>query len=280
MSKHFDGESVVVGSAHIPRIGCGTWELRGQACAKIVAAALGIGYRHIDTAQGYDNEAAVGEGIRASGVAREEVFVTTKVRPELISEAQLERSAEESLARLGLDTVDLLLIHWPNPSIPIAESMRALSNAKRRGLTRHIGVSNFTVAKLEEAVGCSPEPIVTNQIEYHPYLDQTKLAGAIRRHHLAITAYCPIALGEVATDPVLTRIAERCGKTPVQVALRWLIQQGDVAAIPRTSKTDRLKENIAVFDFQLTDEEIGQIGRLDHRTSHIINEPHWVARWD
>src|SRR5581483_6460559 len=164
------GQTVVTaGEARIPALGCGTWQLRGGLCAEIVAEALRLGFRHIDTAQGYGNEAAVGEGMQASGVPRDAVFVTTKVMPELMTDGPLQRSVEDSLRRLRLDQVDLVLLHWPNPAIPLSESMRALGDAKRRGLTRHVGVSNFTVAKLNKAVRLSPEPIATNQVEYHPY---------------------------------------------------------------------------------------------------------------
>ena len=269
-----------VGEAHIPVLGFGTWELRGEACAEIVAEGLRLGYRHVDTAQGYENEAAVGEGLRISGVNRKDVFVTTKVRPELISLGTLQRSAEESLKRLGLSQVDLLLIHWPNPAIPIPEAMAALSDAKRKGLARHIGVSNFTVAALDEAMRSSPEPIVTNQIEYHPYLDQRTLLAAIRGHRLAITAYCPIALGKVVGDPVIGAIAKKHSKSEAQVTLRWLIQQGDVVAIPRTSKAERLAENLAIFDFGLTDAEMEQMSRLTRPGSKLINQPGWVPVWD
>lgn len=266
-------------SARIPVIGCGTWQLRDETCARIVAAALQTGFRHIDTAQGYGNEAAVGEGIRASSVPREDVFVTTKVMPHLISNGLLQSSLEDSLRRLRLDVVDLALIHWPNPDIPIAEAMGALSDAKRRGLTRHIGVSNFTIAHLEEAVRTSAEPIVTNQVEYHPYLNQQKLLAANRRHGLATTAYCPIALGKVVGDTVIEKIAGAHGKTAVQVALRWLVQQNDIIVIPRTSKVERLCENLSILDFVLTETEKDQIGALAG-DRHLVNEPAWVREWD
>jgi len=272
--------TLTVGEAIIPVLGCGTWELRDEQCTAIVAEALKIGFRHIDTAQGYDNEAAVGAGIRASGIGRDDVFVTTKVRPQLVSQGALQLSVEESLERLGLDYVDLLLIHWPNPAIAISESMAALSDAKRRGLTRHIGVSNFTIATLTEAIQVSPEPIVTNQIEYHPYLDQTRLLAAVRNHGLAVTAYCPIALGNVVGDPVINGIARAHGKTDAQVTLRWLIQQGDVIAIPRTSKVERLRENLDVFDFELTAVEMNSMRGLARQGSKIINQPGWVPAWD
>jgi diketogulonate reductase-like aldo/keto reductase len=275
-----DDHTVAVGGARIPVLGCGTWELRGEPCARIVAEALKLGFRHIDTAQGYENEDAVGEGLRASGISRDEVFVTTKVRPQLLSQGVLQQSVEDSLKRLGIDRVDLLLIHWPNPEITIAESMAALSDAKRRGLARHIGVSNFTIATLAEAIRVSPEPFVTNQVEYHPYLDQRRLLAAIRGHGLAITAYCPIALGEVVGDPVISGIAKAHGKTEAQVTLRWLIQQGDVIAIPRTSKVERLRENLDVFDFALSAQEMEKMGGLTRPGSKLINQPGWVPEWD
>lgn len=280
MKGDFVNDTIVANGARISKIGCGTWELRGDACAKIVTEALRVGFRHIDTAQGYDNEAAVGDGIIASGVPREEIFITTKVRPQLIGDGPLQKSVDESLKRLKTDVIDLLLIHWPNPEVPIAESMKALSDVKRRGLTRHIGVSNFTIANLEEATRTSPEPIVTAQIEYHPYLNQSRLLAAVRRLGLAITAYCPIALGKVVGDERLIAIGKKHGKTAVQVTLRWLIQQGDVIAIPRTSKPERLRENFAVLDFQLTDDEMSQISRMTTPNSRLINEPQWVPRWD
>ena len=280
MPDSTNGMTVTAGEARIPALGCGTWQLRGELCAKIVAAALRVGFRHIDTAQGYANEAAVGDGMQASGVRRDEVFITTKVQPQLVSDGALQKSVEESLKRLRVSEIDLLLLHWPNPAIPLAESLRALADAKRRGLTRHIGVSNFTVALLDEAMRLSSEPIVINQVEYHPYVDQTKVLAANRRHRLATTAYCPVALGRVVGDPVLGAIAEGYGKTAAQVALRWLVQQGDVIAIPRTSRPERLPENLAVFDFQLTAAEMDRISLLRRPGPHLVNEPDWVPAWD
>jgi 2,5-diketo-D-gluconate reductase B len=263
-----------------PVLGCGTWQLLGSVCVETVAEALRIGFRHIDTAQEYGNEAAVGDSIRVSGVPRESVFVTTKVMPHLISDGPLQRSVEESLARLGLDRVDLLLIHWPNPAIPLLNSMRALADAKRCGLARHIGVSNFTIATLDEAVRLSAEPLITNQVEYHPYLDQAKVLAAHRRKGLATTAHTPLALGRVVNDPVLSTIGETHGKSAVQVTLRWLIQQDDVIAIPRTSKPERLKENFSVFDFHLTDNEMEEVSRLRRTGKHLVNVPDRVPEWD
>jgi diketogulonate reductase-like aldo/keto reductase len=269
-----------VAAASVPRIGLGTWQLRGETCARIVEEALRLGYRHVDTAQGYANEKEVGAGLAASGVPRDSVFITTKVRPQLIGEADLEQSVEDSLGRLRIDRLDLLLIHWPNPAIPLAGSIRALCNAKRRGLTRHIGVSNFTIANLAEAVRRADEPLLTDQVEYHPYLDQTKLLKAIRGHGMLITAYCPIALGKVVGDPVISAIAAAHGRSNVQVTLRWLIQQGDVVAIPRTSKVGRLRENLEVTDFSLGDAEMAAMARLKRPGSRLVDEPAWVPLWD
>jgi len=280
MPDSANGTTVTAGEARIPALGCGTWQLRGELCAKIVAEALRAGFRHIDTAQGYANETAVGDGILASGVPRDAIFVTTKVQPQLLADGPLQKSVEASLQRLRVAQIDLLLLHWPNPAIALAESLRALADAKRRGLTRHIGVSNFTVALLDQAMQLSTEPIVTNQVEYHPYLDQTKVLAANRRHRLATTAYCPVALGRVVGDPVLVAIGAAYGKTAAQVALRWLVQQGDVIAIPRTSRPERLHENLAIFDFQLTAAEMNRISLLRRPGPHLVNEPDWVPAWD
>jgi 2,5-diketo-D-gluconate reductase B len=179
---------VEANGAKIPAIGLGTWELRGRACARVVEQAIKLGYRHIDTAQVYENEREVGEGVRASGVKREDVFVTTKIWTSHFAPHELERSTKESLARLRLTEVDLLLLHWPNPHVPLSETLGALAHAKRLGLARHIGVSNFTVALIEEAVAACPEPLVCDQVEYHPYLSQTKVLEACTRNSMALVA--------------------------------------------------------------------------------------------
>lgn len=272
-------QTVDAQGAKIPAIGFGTWPMRGETCSRMVAEALRIGYRHIDTAQGYSNEEDVGAGLKASGVQRDAVFVTTKVRPELTSAARLVPSVEESLRKLGTDRVDLLLLHWPNPEIPVAESIAALCDARRRGLARHIGISNYTIALTDEALRVASEPIAAAQFEYHPLVDQTKLLAALRRHGLAIIAYCPVALGRVVGNPVLEAIGKAHGKTAAQVSLRWLIQQGDVAAIPKSSKPERARENFDVFDFTLTDAEMAEIGTLG-RKEHLINDRSLVPAWD
>ena len=271
-------ETAEANGARIPLIGLGTWDLRGRTCVEMVSAALKLGYRHIDTAAVYDNEREVGEGLRASGVRRDEVHVTTKVWHDQLRAADFERAAEASLKRLGLDRIDLLLIHWPNSSVPLKETIGALNKAKRDGLTRHIGVSNFTVELLEEAVKLSDEPLVTNQIELHPFLDQSKVIAACRKRGISITAYSPIARGRGAGDKVLEKIAAAHGKTWAQVCLRWLVQQ-QIIAIPRTSKRERLKENLDIFDFALSDEEMAAISALGKKRGRLVNMA-WAPKWD
>src|SRR3954449_8083068 len=210
---------VEANGAKIPLIGLGTWELRGRTCARLVEQALRLGYRHVDTAQMYDNEREVGEGLRASGVKRDHVFVTTKVWTTHFAPNDLERSTRESLVKLRLKDVDLLLLHWPNPRIPLPETLGALARVKQMGLARHIGVSNFTVALLEEAVAACPEPLLCDQVEYHPYLDQTKVRDACARHGMALVAYSPVARGRIKSDSALQRIGERHRKTAAQICL-------------------------------------------------------------
>jgi diketogulonate reductase-like aldo/keto reductase len=272
--------SVRGNGAKIPLLGLGTWELRGRSCVHVVEQALRLGYRHIDTAEMYDNEREVGEGLHASGVKRGDAFVTTKIWPSHFAPRELERAARDSLARLRLREVDLLLLHWPNQRIPLPDTLGALCKVKRDGLTRHIGVSNFTVKLLEEAVRHSSEPLLCNQIECHPFLDQSKLIAACRRHGMAVVAYSPIARGEARNDQVLARIGGAHGKTAAQVCLRFLVQQ-DIAVIPRTSKDKRLAENAAIFDFKLSQAEMAEIAKLARRDGRIVD---WAysgrAQWD
>jgi 2,5-diketo-D-gluconate reductase B len=271
---------VAAHGARIPPVGLGTWELRGRACARIVEQALRLGYRHVDTAQMYDNEREIGDGVRASGVKRDDVFVTTKIWPSHFVPRDLERAAKERLVQLRMPEVDLLLLHWPNPQIPLSETIGALCKVRKAGFARHIGVSNFTVALIEEAVKHASEPLVCNQIEVHPFLDQSKVIAAARRHGMAIVAYSPIARGRANADPVLARIARAHGKTPAQICLRWLVQQ-DIGVIPRTSRIERLSENFAIFDFALAAAEMAEIGKLARRDGRIVNYAYAGApAWD
>ena len=262
--------SVEAQGARIPLLGLGTWDLRGRTCARVVEQALRLGYRHIDTAEMYDNEREVGEGLRASGVKRNDVFVTTKIWPSHFAPLELERTARECLGRLRLSEVDLLLLHWPNPQIPLAETLGALCKVKRDGLARHIGVSNFTVALVDEALRLSSEPLVCNQFECHPFLDQSKLTAACRQRGMAVVAYSPIAKGRVRDDETLFSIGAVHEKTAAQVCLRFLIQQ-DIVVIPRTSKVERLAENAAIFDFALGEAEMASIAALARRDGRLVN---------
>ena len=264
--------------ARIPAIGLGTWELRGRACARIVEQALRLGYRHIDTAQAYDNEREVGEGLRASGVKRDEVFVTTKVWTTHFAPNDLERSAKESLVKLRLTEVDLLLLHWPNPQIPLAETLGALARLKQHGLARNIGVSNFTVALIEEAVAACPEPLACDQVEYHPYLDQAKVIEACARHGMVLVAYSPIAKGRIKSDRALARIGDRYRKTAAQVCLRWLVQQ-NISAIPRTSRLERLQENLNIFDFELSEEDMREVSAMGSASGRLTDFG-FAPKWD
>jgi diketogulonate reductase-like aldo/keto reductase len=269
---------VEANGAKIPAIGLGTWELGGRTCARVVEQALRFGYRHIDTAQAYENEREVGDGLRSSGLRRDDVFITTKVWTNHFAPHDLERSVKESLARLRLPAVDLLLLHWPNPHVLLSETLGALAHAKQLGLTRHIGVSNFTVALIEEATALCPEPLVCDQVEYHPYLDQTKVRAACDQHGLALIAYSPIAKGRIKNDETLVRIGRAHRKTPAQVCLRWLVQQ-NVAAIPRTSRIERLSENIEIFDFELSPDEMSQISTRA-RPKGRLTDFGFAPKWD
>jgi 2,5-diketo-D-gluconate reductase B len=262
--------SVESNGARIPLIGLGTWDLRGRACAQMVEAALKLGYRHIDTAAMYRNEEAVGDGLRASGVPRDEVFITTKVWSSNLRAADFERSTRDSLANLKLPSVDLLLIHWPTSSVPLKETVGALCKMKREGLARHVGISNFDPKLIEEAVKLSTEPLVNNQIECHVYFDQSATIAASKKRGLAVTAYSPIARGRAGSDAVLARIGKAHGKTPAQVCLRYLVQQ-DIVVIPKTSHSERLKENAAIFDFTLTPADMTALAALASPHGNIVS---------
>jgi len=271
------GHVIEANGAQIPLVGLGTWDLRGRVCTRMVDEALKLGYRHIDTAAMYDNERAVGDGLRASGVPREKVFVTTKVWQSDLRARDFERSTRASLASLRLEAVDLLLIHWPNPSIPLAGTIGALCKMKREGLARHVGVSNFTVELLAQATKLSTEPLVCNQIECHPFLDQSKVIAASRKLGMAVVAYSPIARGPAKNDVLLTRIGKAHGKSAVQVCLRWLVQQ-NIAVIPKTSNSARLRENFSIFDFELSSAEMKDIAVLANPRGRVVDwsgSPQW-----
>ena len=272
-------DTLDVQGMRMPKLGFGTWKLKGEDAKDAVSHALDIGYRHIDTAQVYDNEGPVGEAIGKSSVDREDLFITTKVWMDRYARGDLEQSARESLKRLDTDYVDLLILHWPNPDFPIEQTIEALNQVKDDGLARHIGVSNFTTMWLGEAVAATRHPLAVNQVEYHPFIDQTPVLDAIGKYDMGLTAYSPIAQGEVFQDDTLKAIAQTHDKTPAQVALRWLIQQPRVSAIPRSSKREHAQANFDIFDFELSDDEMAEIARL-RRSDHRLVDPSWAPAWD
>ncbi len=267
--------------AQIPAIGLGTFRLTGASAVQSIAGALSLGYRHIDTAAMYENEAEVGEGLRASGVARDQVFITTKVWTTNIAKGDLQASAQASLARMKLDQVDLLLIHWPNKDIALAESIEALCDAKSRGYARNIGVANFPAAMLDDAVRLAAghgEKIATNQCEYHPRLSQTKVLEACRQHDVVFVSYCPLGQGRMTDDNAIAPIAARHGKTPSQIVLRWHVQQG-VVAIPKAGSAGHQRDNLDVFGFTLPDEDMRAISTLAKPDGRLV-QPGFAPEWD
>ncbi|GIV57349.1 MAG: oxidoreductase [Rhodothermaceae bacterium] len=271
---------VQANGASIPALGFGTFQMKGETAYAAVRHALDLGYRHLDTAQIYANEAEVGRALAESGVAREAVFLTTKVWIDRFTSDRLAPSVDESLRRLRTDYVDLLLLHWPNPDVPLAETIRALNQVQRAGKTRHIGVSNFPTKLLREALALTDVPLVTNQVEYHPYLSQRAVLAVLREAGMCLTAYSPLAQGRLLDDPVLRTLGARYGKTPAQVALRWLLQQDGVVAIPKAARPEHAAANIDVFDFTLTDEEMRQIHGLARPDGRVVDPPGLAPAWD
>jgi 2,5-diketo-D-gluconate reductase B len=264
--------------ARIPALGLGTWQLSGRGCAEAVRHALELGYRHIDTAQMYGNETEVGRALRDSGIARGDIFLTTKVAPGNLAAAAVRRSSEESLKRLGVDQVDLLLIHWPTGEAPLGETLAALARLRQEGKTRFIGVSNFNVKLLKDTIEAEHAEILCNQVEYHPFLSQRAVMAAHARYGLMLTAYAPLARGQVQRDAVLAGIGRKHGKSPAQVSLRWLLDQPNVAAIPKAASRAHAAANIDIFDFALDAEDRAAIDAL--RGDHRVVDPGWGPKWD
>lgn len=255
-------EYVSVHGVEVPALGLGTARMKGDECRDTVEAALDLGYRHIDTAQMYDNEEAVGDAIADSTVDREDVFLVTKILRDNLSYEDVLRSFSESLARLQTEYVDLLLIHAPSRTVPIEASLRAMNELQAQGRVEHIGVSNFSVDQMQDAIDASETPILTNQVEYHPFERQDDVLEFCIESDVMLTAYSPLNKGDLS-HPTLAEIGSQKGKTPAQVALRWLLQQDTVSAIPKAARRTHLKENLDVFDFRLTSEEMEQVFQLD-----------------
>lgn len=264
--------NITIQGQQVPALGLGTWLLSSEKCVRIVERALSIGYRHIDTAQDYNNEGDVGRGIQNSEVKREDIFLVTKVRPSNFSSNKTILSTHESLQKLQTDYVDLLLMHWPNPNVPLEETLSSMRKLQEEGSVRQIGVSNFPPSMVEEAAQYAT--IFCNQVEYHPYLSQDKLLAQAHEMGYLLTAYSPLAKGRVLEDPTLKQIGDAYGKTPVQVTLQWLIQQG-VAAIPKAGSAEHLETNFDIFDFELSNEEVQAIHALN-REIHLDPVSAWA----
>lgn len=264
---------------NVPALGFGTWQLKGKECLTAVGKAIEIGYRHIDTAQIYENEAEVGEAIKSSGIERKEIFLTTKVWMNSVKEGALQASVMQSLQKLGTDYADLLLIHWPVKEVPFAEQMKALTQVQKEGKAKLIGVSNFTVAQMKEVVEKLGIRIVCNQVEYHPFLSQKPVLDYITAHDMFLTAYSPLARGKISEAKAVKKIAHKLGKTPGQVTLRWLLEQENVAAIPKAASEKHMRENFEIFDFSLTEEEMREI-HAEARPDGRMISPAWAPAWD
>jgi 2,5-diketo-D-gluconate reductase B len=248
-----------VRGVEVPTVGLGTWRLTGEQCRQSVRTALELGYRHLDTAQAYGNERQVGSALRASDIDREAVFLTTKLGRGNRGYDDVRQSTEESLAKLGTEYVDLLLVHWPDPTTPLRETLAAMNELVKEGTVRHIGVSNFDIDRLDRARKLSEHEILTDQVQYNPYWPQSELLDYCRIHDVALTAYSPLAHGGVLEDPVLEEIGQKYDKTAAQVALRWLVQQPNVVTVPKATSREHLAANVDIFDFELRDEEMDRI---------------------
>ncbi|QQG36091.1 MAG: aldo/keto reductase [Micavibrio aeruginosavorus] len=272
-------DHITIANSRVPVLGFGTWKLFGPECIKATELALIAGYRHIDTAQIYENEAEIGMVLRHSGIARDEIFLTTKIWMDNVGRGKFQRSVDESLKRLQTDYVDLLLLHWPVDDVPLRQQLEDLQAVQQACRARLIGVSNYPVALMRAACKDYGITLANNQVEYHPFLSQKPVLDYARAHGMFVTAYSPLARGKVADHPVLQQIARRYGKNEGQIALRWLIQQEGVAAIPKAARADHIRDNIDIFDFALTAEEMNAIMGLARPDGRLIN-PDWAPQWD
>ena len=271
-------ETITTQGVAMPRLGFGTFRMPGAAAQPVVESALALGYRHIDTAAMYENEAAVGGAIAASGVARAELFVTTKVWHDQLAPDALYRAFDASLRKLGLDHVDLYMVHWPSKDMDMASMLEALMSLRERGLARAIGVCNFNLPMLRRAVEEIGAPIASVQAEYHPYLSQSALLEYLRRHGLPLTAYAPLAQGRAASDPVLASIGQKHGVSAAQVAIAWLLDQPGVAVIPKAGRTESQKANLAALDIRLDDADRAAIAALPKDQRYV--RPPFAPDWD
>ena len=272
---------VQAGPARIPALGFGTWKLKGAEATDMVSRALAEGWRHVDTARRYGNEAEVGAGLRAASVPRDQVFLTTKIWPSDHAPEKLRAAAEDSLKTLGVDHVDLMLLHWPAKDVPLEETLPALAKLVKDGLAAHIGVSNFPRWQVKQAAQICEVPLATNQVEFHPFFDQSKMLGALADLDMALTAYIPLARGKAATDPVLAEIGAAHGVSAATTALAWALAKGAIA-IPKTANPARLAENAAALEVTLTPEQIAAIDALatGPRLTDNPGDPSLAPDWD
>lgn len=263
----------------IPKLGLGTWKSKGQDCQNAVCEGLKMGYRHIDTAQIYDNEEAVGAGINDSGITRSDIFLTTKVWRDKVGKSDLQNSVEESLGKLKTDYVDLLLLHWPVNDVPLEEQLDALQNVQKQGLTKLIGVSNYPVDLLKRVREELNVDIATDQVEYHPFLTQDNVLGYLKDKGMFLTAYSPLAQGEVLQNTTLKEIGLKYGLNPVQVAILWEYQQENVVTIPKSDKIEHMKSNLEAIEQELSEEDMQKISELQSPKGRLI-DPDFAPEWD
>ena len=272
--KHFEFNGI-----QIPKLGLGTWESKGDSCKTAVREALNMGYRHIDTAQAYDNEDQVGAGIAEAGVPRDDIFLVTKIWRDKISKDALKPSLEESLSKLKTDYVDLLLLHWPVDDVPLEEQLEALQNVQKEGKTRLIGVSNYTVDHMKQTIEDNGVEIATNQVEYHPFLNQTKVLDYLRSKGLFLTAYSPLARGDVLDNETLKEIGARYDLNPVQVSILWEYQQDSVITIPKSDNPEHIKLNLEAIEKELSQEDMDKIFDLQSGEGRKV-DPDFAPEWD
>lgn len=270
------------GQANIPVLGLGTWQSTGQDCIDVVSQGLKMGYEHIDTAQAYDNEVEVGKGIKQSGVARDKFFLTTKIFPDdmKFEPEKLIAAAKRSLENLDTDYVDLLLLHWPDDRVPLSETIPALCELQKQGLTSNIGVSNFNIANIIEAKKYADVPIAVNQVEFHPFIKQNTLQTFLNNHHILLEAYSPLARGDVFDNEVIKEIADQHGITPAQVSLAWILSDKQRIAIPKTSNPKHLQGNLDAIKVELRADELEKIGSLARSDGRKIKHPDYSPEWD
>ncbi|TCR62482.1 2,5-diketo-D-gluconate reductase B [Bosea sp. BK604] len=267
-----------INGVSLPVLGFGTYHLTGPEGVKAIRHALDLGYRYLDTATRYGNEEEVGQAIAESGIDRDRIFLATKLRYVDLDPATIEDRVKESLARLRVDHVDLLMPHWPSPTIPVAPIMEAFARVRDKGYATHIGVSNFPTDLMREAIKAFDGPIFSNQVEYHPFIAQSAVLDQLRSHGILLTAAVPLARGAIDDEPVIREIAESYGKTTAQITLRWLIQQPGVTAIPKSGQPERIRQNLEIFDFALSEDEMARIGALQ-RNLRLVDVS-WAPVWD